>query len=1025
MPVLKNRAKMSTSTTGTGTITLGSAEDGYQTFADAGVANADVVRYIIEDGSNFEIGTGTYTSSGTTLSRTVSESSNSDAAINLSGSATVFIGATAKDIPALYAENYDDTSTLPSATGTNAVAIGLGSVSSGLRSVAIGNLANASSLRGFAVGVNSAASGSNAISMGANSASSGSASVAIGAESSAASDNSFSLGYQAKTVTGSQATAVGYRAYASGTDSFAAAIGNNTGSYGATGANSIAIGREAKAAASDSLALGWASQTSGNGRATAIGYLTHASDFGATALGYDSDCSGDYSVAIGRSTNVAGENSVGIGYQAGTSVNNQVVLGGTTQQVKISNTYTLPTSDGTNGQVLTTNGSGAVTFADAGGGAALYVANESSPANQPTAAGANAIGIGDTAQAAGADGVAIGLQSYARAQSALGLFGDAQNVESVSIGKNSAATADGAVQLGRNGYSTATDAVSLGKSRAGAASSIAGSINQNSTSYGTTGVNTVAFGTQARATNNSAVSIGQSSIGSGYQSSAYGYNAVASGQDSFAGGSSTDATATRSTALGNGAQATHSNATAVGYNAATSATNQVSLGASGYAVRVSGNYTLPTADGTNGQVMTTDGSGAVTFADAGGGGVSAQTIDIKTADYTVVSADLGKIIKYFGAGADRTVTLTAGATLGEGFHVTILNANSGADERVVIDANSTERFGWANGPQTITLSRGELVRIIWDNTGGRWIIGEGGFNLAMRSDINPSSSTAVGDGVNSGIALGYNAQSAGSQAVALGRAYASGTDSFAAAIADNTSSYGATSTNSIAMGLRAKASGQHSIALGYQPEATGYYDVAIGDFASATGGFVTGGSIAIGSSAGATKVGSVAIGRRAYSNIEGKLAFTNNTFNNTRDGSAQYGLIVLKQRTTDATASTMTSDNNGDTADSPSTTNQVILPNNSAYSFSGTIIARESAAAGSDYASWEIKGALLRDANAASTVLGNGIQNKLYATSGASAWAIALTADTTNGGLKIEVTGAASTNIRWVATVNTSEVTYA
>jgi len=101
MAVLKNRAKMSTSTTGTGTITLGSAEDGYQTFADAGVANADVVRYIIEDGSNFEIGTGTYTSSGTTLSRTVSESSNSNNAINLSGSATVFIGATAQDLSPL------------------------------------------------------------------------------------------------------------------------------------------------------------------------------------------------------------------------------------------------------------------------------------------------------------------------------------------------------------------------------------------------------------------------------------------------------------------------------------------------------------------------------------------------------------------------------------------------------------------------------------------------------------------------------------------------------------------------------------------------------------------------------------------------------------------------------------------------------------------------------------------------------------------------------------------------------------
>ncbi len=51
MAVLKNRAKMSTSTTGTGTITLGSAESGYQTFADAGVADADVVRYVISTGS--------------------------------------------------------------------------------------------------------------------------------------------------------------------------------------------------------------------------------------------------------------------------------------------------------------------------------------------------------------------------------------------------------------------------------------------------------------------------------------------------------------------------------------------------------------------------------------------------------------------------------------------------------------------------------------------------------------------------------------------------------------------------------------------------------------------------------------------------------------------------------------------------------------------------------------------------------------------------------------------------------------
>lgn len=98
MVALVNRAKMSTSTTGTGVITLGSAEDGYQSFADAGVSDGDIVRYVIEDGDNWEIGTGTYTASGTTLTRTVDESSNAGAAISLLGDAVVYITAAADDL---------------------------------------------------------------------------------------------------------------------------------------------------------------------------------------------------------------------------------------------------------------------------------------------------------------------------------------------------------------------------------------------------------------------------------------------------------------------------------------------------------------------------------------------------------------------------------------------------------------------------------------------------------------------------------------------------------------------------------------------------------------------------------------------------------------------------------------------------------------------------------------------------------------------------------------------------------------
>lgn len=99
--VVKDRVKVTTTTTGTGTITLGVAQTGFSDFS--GIGDGNTTYYAIMSGSNWEVGIGTYTASGTTLSRdTILDSSNGGSAINLSGTSDVFC-----TYPAEYSVSYD------------------------------------------------------------------------------------------------------------------------------------------------------------------------------------------------------------------------------------------------------------------------------------------------------------------------------------------------------------------------------------------------------------------------------------------------------------------------------------------------------------------------------------------------------------------------------------------------------------------------------------------------------------------------------------------------------------------------------------------------------------------------------------------------------------------------------------------------------------------------------------------------------------------------------------------------------
>jgi hypothetical protein len=89
--ILADRVQETTTTTGTGTVTLAGAVSGFQSFAVVG--NGNSTYYTITGGTDWEVGIGTYTSSGTTLSRTtVISSSNSGSLVNFSaGTKNVFV----------------------------------------------------------------------------------------------------------------------------------------------------------------------------------------------------------------------------------------------------------------------------------------------------------------------------------------------------------------------------------------------------------------------------------------------------------------------------------------------------------------------------------------------------------------------------------------------------------------------------------------------------------------------------------------------------------------------------------------------------------------------------------------------------------------------------------------------------------------------------------------------------------------------------------------------------------------------
>ena len=137
--VIKDRVKETTTTIGTGTLTLAGAANGYQSFAAIG--NGNTTYYTIVGGSQWEVGIGTYTSSGTTLSRDTVLSSSTGSKINLAaGTKDVFVTYPSEraitggggGIGALVVNATTATESYTIDTGTNAQSVGPVTVASGV-----------------------------------------------------------------------------------------------------------------------------------------------------------------------------------------------------------------------------------------------------------------------------------------------------------------------------------------------------------------------------------------------------------------------------------------------------------------------------------------------------------------------------------------------------------------------------------------------------------------------------------------------------------------------------------------------------------------------------------------------------------------------------------------------------------------------------------------------------------------------------------------------------------------------------
>jgi|VirMetMinimDraft_7_1064189.scaffolds.fasta_scaffold01028_2 hypothetical protein len=407
--VVNDRVKETSTTTGTGTLSLAGAVSGFESFV-AGIGNTNTTYYsIVNEDGEFEVGIGTVTDAATdTLSRdTILSSSNSDAAVNFAaGTKDVFC-----TLPASKAVILDSSGNIVANNGSNLTNLNADNLASGtvpdarfpatLPAVSGANLTNldASDLASGTVpdarfpATLPAASGVNLTSLNATNIASGTLSsdrlptvpttkggtglTSIGSANQVLAVNSGGTALEYQTPTTGDITAVTAGDGLTGGGSSGDVTLNVGAGTGVTvNADDIAIGQDVATSASPTFA-GLTTTADINFGDNDKAQFGAGNDLQIYHDGSNSFISDEGTGVLAVTTNGTAIQLNSAGEQMGAFNQNgsvdlfynnvkkfETTSGGvqTTGTVNVNGAYTLPTSDGSANQVLTTDGSGAVTF---------------------------------------------------------------------------------------------------------------------------------------------------------------------------------------------------------------------------------------------------------------------------------------------------------------------------------------------------------------------------------------------------------------------------------------------------------------------------------------------------------------------------------------------------------------------------------------------------------------------------------------------------------------------------------------